>query len=59
MDIEEIEIDGQLISVSLPVSDLIVDRNTVKYKDANGNCEESFSTSSLARKFMLILTELQ
>jgi hypothetical protein len=57
MDIEEIDIDGQLITISLPVNNLKIDGKTVSYRDSDGDCEKSFSTPSIARKFMLMLAE--
>ncbi|MCW8092119.1 hypothetical protein [Alteromonas sp. ASW11-130] len=59
MDIEEIEIDGQLIVVHLPVNNMNISGRTVSYQDGGGSREQSFSTTSLARKFTLILAELK
>lgn len=59
MEIEEIEIDGQLITVLLPLSNIKVDGHTVSYTDSKGYSEQTFSTPSLARKFLLMLTELK
>jgi hypothetical protein len=57
MDIEEIDINGQLITISLPINNLEIDGKTVSYRDSDGDCEESFSTPSITRKFMLMLAE--
>lgn len=58
MDFEEIEIDGQLITVSLPVSDIRRDENCVRYQDATGGSEAIFSSAELAKQFADFLTEL-
>ncbi|GGD78290.1 hypothetical protein [Lacimicrobium alkaliphilum] len=58
MGIEEIEIDGQLITVSPPVSDISVNENSVRYQDSTGASETSFSTASQARDFADFLTNL-
>jgi hypothetical protein len=57
MDILKIELDGQLIVVSHPIDGIKVNKKVVTYRDDNGSREVEFSTSSLARKFVILMLE--
>lgn len=59
MGIEEVEIDGQLIMVKPPISDINVSETTVTYQDATGNASVSLSSAVLASKFAAWLSELK
>lgn len=58
MYIEEIEIDGQLIRISPPVSDIQVAKATVIYQDSTGGAKASFSNQGLAEQFASLLWQI-
>lgn len=51
MGAEEIEIDGMLISVRMPVSDVRQQDNVVEYQDATGPSRCEFSSQAIASRF--------
>ncbi|MEH6531898.1 MAG: hypothetical protein V7735_11270 [Photobacterium frigidiphilum] len=61
MYFEEIEIDGQLITVSIPATDIKVGENRAKevsYYDATGSAQQQeFSKVSFARAFFCWLSK--
>lgn len=57
MGIEEVEIDGQLITVQPPVTNISIHGNDVKYQDGTGVTVTSFSTEAIAEQFAQWLTD--
>lgn len=55
MAIVEFEFDGQIVLFTPPVSKIKVEYNSVSFIDANGENTKTFSSPSLARKFVLKL----
>ncbi|QJR80415.1 hypothetical protein CA267_006315 [Alteromonas pelagimontana] len=51
MNIEEVEIDGQLITVKPPVSGISINETTVTYQDATGSSSANFSSEKIAKQF--------
>lgn len=51
MGIEEVEIDGQLITVQPPVTNISIHGSDVKYQDGTGVTVTSFSTEAIAEQF--------
>lgn len=52
MHSEEIEVDGQLITLKLPVSNIhIVNQTTVRFEDATGPSQCDFSSAEIANQF--------
>ncbi len=56
MGSEEVEIDGQLITVRLPVSNVSVKDKEVTYSDATGPSSCNFSSPQVAEQFADWLT---
>ena len=56
MGSEEVEIDGQLITVRLPVSNVNVNDKEVNYSDATGPSSCNFSSPQVAEQFADWLT---
>ncbi|WP_414829778.1 hypothetical protein [Alteromonas sp. H39] len=51
MGSEEVEIDGQLITVQMPVSHINVSDKHVTYSDASGPSSCTFSSPHIAQEF--------
>ena len=51
MGSEEVEIDGQLITVQMPVGNIQVSDKQVTYSDASGTSSCRFSRPDIAQQF--------
>ncbi|WP_218312942.1 hypothetical protein [Alteromonas antoniana] len=51
MGSEEVEIDGQLITVQMPVGNIQVSDKQVTYSDASGASTCTFSSPDIAQQF--------
>ncbi len=58
MNSEEIEVDGQVIHVVLPASNIEVKEATVTYQDGTGHAEVVCSSAPLAAEFASTLKAL-